>query len=429
MVPKEVLVHTVNQTLIELLKLNIRFENETKLEIESVVPVNPSVKWKGWKISYDALLNTLNYCVKKLAIKCQLLVIDEGKLQAIIHIHPRKTPKEYIPFLKDLNKKLKWPRSFNYKGQNLVVDQNITKRKDLRFMNCLVSVYPKENEYEPSFFSSMFEEAAEKHPLPNGVYMLSTSDVLVLRNDGKEPWVNVVGGEKKLFSMDFDEHIPILGLNTAVHYRDIPIPTYDDWIFVTLHDMKLDKLTLKWSDKIEKAVFRGSATGCGFTIENNPRFKAAWLSKKYPQLLNAGITRAMPKIKIHEKDRVGYNILSDLGLDFANFIPFEEQSQFKYLLHLDGNVAAYRLGKSLLMGSVILIQESGSRVWFQGMMKPYEHYVPVDNNLSNLISQIKWCIEHDEECEKIAQNGMELGRTVMTKDAQLNYLAKTLWDL
>jgi len=38
---------------------------------------------------------------------------------------------------------------------------------------------------------------------------------------------------------------------------------------------------MDWSKKINKAVFRGSATGCGITVDTNMRLKSAYLSASY----------------------------------------------------------------------------------------------------------------------------------------------------
>ena len=35
-------------------------------------------------------------------------------------------------------------------------------------------------------------------------------------------------------------------------------------------------------------------------------------------------------------------------------MPMEEQSKYKYIIHIDGNVNAYRLLNSMLTGSLIL---------------------------------------------------------------------------
>lgn len=425
--------NNVEEIVNTLEKLNINFKNESfeTPKIESFVPPVKETKWKGWKLSPESIMHTLKYCVEKLALKSELFVIQKGKLESLIHIRPNHSASEYLPRLKNLNKKLKFPIRINFE----VVDENFYKRQDLRFMNCIVKPLsakgqdePEENRTTLTYYGKMLEEVNKFYDLPDGLYFMTATDNLVLRNDGNEPWIDVVGGKVKLYSHNYKTHIPILNTSTALGYRDIPLPNFDDWDYVKHPDLDVSKIEMEWSKKINKAVFRGGATGCGFTVKSNPRFKASLLSKKYPKLLDAGITTMGLKIKLSEKEGVGYNTWKTTGLTPAPRIPFEEQSKFKYILHLDGNVAAYRLGKTLLLNVVILLQESGSRVWFQHLMKPYVHYVPVKKDLSDLIEKIKWCQKNDELCQRIAENALKLGSQVMTKQSCIDYVASTFWS-
>ena len=67
----------------------------------------------------------------------------------------------------------------------------------------------------------------------------------------------------------------------------------------------------------------------------------------------------------------------------------EEQSNFKYIINVDGHSKAYRLSLELSMGSVILFVESDYTMWFMKFLKPYHHYIPINKDLSDLIEQNK----------------------------------------
>ncbi len=427
---EDILVTTKEELFEKFSQLDINFDFEKESpRINSFVPPPDSTEWKGWKFDVDSLKHTLSYAIDKLALKCQLFVISEGKLKAVFHIQPQKSNPEYTSVLKNLNPELKWPQTFHYKKQELVVDRNTYKRKDLRFMGCFVSQFepPQKANYT---FVNFIKECNEKYPLPDGVYLLSTGDALVLRNDGKEPWPSVVG-DKPLMSGDYPTHIPIINNSSGINYLDIPIPNYDDWELVKdkPYESTVVDFDLEWKQKEEKVIFRGAATGCGFTPYTNTRLKAAVLGQKFPKLLDTGIVKAQKKLQGTFKEGAGYIDLYKLKIQTVNFVPFEEQSKYKYILHLDGNVAAYRLAKSMLLGSVILLQETGSRVWFQHMLIPYVHYVPVKEDLSDLISQTKWCISNDQECKRIAENSLVLGEKILRKDVMFAYFAKSLWNL
>lgn len=413
--------------------------------IKSFVKGSKLANWSGWKLTPESIEHTLKYCIDKLALKSQIFVVHRGKLHTLIHIKPKFTAKEYLPRLKNLNKNLKWPRKFWY-GENMEfnVDENFYKNKNVRFLSCIIKpLYVKDDEDGPedtdenitereelTYYGKFLQEVNEIYDLPDGLYFMTATDNLTLRADGKEPWIDVVGGKVNLYSHNYDTHIPILNCSTAKHYRDVPLPTFDDLDFIRDQNMDLSKIELDWNKKKNVAVFRGGSTGCGFTVRSNPRIKAAIISKKYPNLLDAKITAMSPKIKLHQIEGVGYNLPNFFGFKDLNQnkIPFELQSKYKYILHIDGNVAAYRLGKTLLLKVLILLVDSGSRLWFQDMMKPYVHYIPVRADLSDLVDKIKWCQKHDEECEIIATNAYNLGKVVLTKKSVIDYTAATFWN-
>ena len=56
---------------------------------------------------------------------------------------------------------------------------------------------------------------------------------------------------------------------------------------------------LDWSKKKDIALFRGSTTGCGVTIETNMRLKLVQLSKQFPDLLmSRKITKWNNRVRI-----------------------------------------------------------------------------------------------------------------------------------
>jgi hypothetical protein len=62
----------------------------------------------------------------------------------------------------------------------------------------------------------------------------------------------------------------------------------------------------------------------------------------------------------------------------------KEQSRFKYIVHIDGNVNAYRLLTTMKTGSVILRVVSEYTSWADKYLKPDVHYVGVRADLTDL---------------------------------------------
>jgi len=71
--------------------------------------------------------------------------------------------------------------------------------------------------------------------------------------------------------------------------------------------------------------------------------------------------------------------------------------QYKYQVSVDGTVAAYRLPYLLAGDSVVLKQNSPYYEFFYKQLRPYEHYIPVKADLSDLLDRIQWAKDHDSE--------------------------------
>ena len=83
----------------------------------------------------------------------------------------------------------------------------------------------------------------------------------------------------------------------------------------------------------------------------------------------------------------------------------EDHLKYKYLLSLDGNSATgTRVPWIMLSNSVLVKQESRKIQWYYDALKPYIHYVPLKEDLSNIFSQIAWMESHDQEVQGITKN-------------------------
>lgn len=69
---------------------------------------------------------------------------------------------------------------------------------------------------------------------------------------------------------------------------------------------------------------------------------------------------------------------------FASTLP-----RFKYLVNLDGVVAAFRMATLVGAGSVVLMQESHTKEFFMGSLMPWVHYVPINYSLADLVEKIE----------------------------------------
>jgi hypothetical protein len=169
---------------------------------------------------------------------------------------------------------------------------------------------------------------------------------------------------------------------------------------------------ISWQEKINKIFWRGMTTGnfLNYNIKNFnklPRLTATILSKLYPDLIDAAFS-------LHLYNSSGYQEKNEetLAKFFKLMFPEgpqsakpEEHLKYKYLLSIDGSTATgTRVPWIMLSNSVLLKQESPKKQWFYSVLKPYINYVPVDNRLTNIFSQLEWMKAHDSEVNKISQN-------------------------
>ena len=69
--------------------------------------------------------------------------------------------------------------------------------------------------------------------------------------------------------------------------------------------------------------------------------------------------------------------------------------------------------KKLKSNSVVLHVESDQTQWYYDKLEPWVHYIPIKNDLSNLIDILCWCTSNDVKCNEIAQNSINLMKTIV----------------
>lgn len=81
--------------------------------------------------------------------------------------------------------------------------------------------------------------------------------------------------------------------------------------------------------------------------------------------------------------------------------------QYKYQLNLDGTVAAYRFPYLLAGGSLVFKQKSKYYEHFYNELIPNLHYIPIEEDLSDLVETILWAKENDAAAKKITKTAQK----------------------
>lgn len=83
----------------------------------------------------------------------------------------------------------------------------------------------------------------------------------------------------------------------------------------------------------------------------------------------------------------------------------QEQLQFKFILSVEGNDFATNFSWIMLSNSIPICPIHVIETWFmESKLVPYEHYIPVKNDFSDLIDVYKSALDDHELCQKILFN-------------------------
>ena len=98
------------------------------------------------------------------------------------------------------------------------------------------------------------------------------------------------------------------------------------------------------------------------------------------------------------------------------------------MISLDGDASPWVRNPQILASeSVPIIAESHFSPLYQKSWRPWVHFVPVKNDLSDLIDTIEWLQENDDKAKEIAMNGNSLFKKLynwenMVKDEASVYI-------
>ena len=381
-----------------------------------------------WAMTEDALYQTLSYIMNFLNHSCYMLCVRGEKHELF-----KLETQTMSPFFQDiLEREVRRKHDLKITGQ--LMDENGHLKK-MRIMQCIIKEFA-----ETSGTSKEYQELLEKMRLPDGVYILNLTDAVILRKNGLIPWkLNKNVELPKEYK--FDKFIPVLSISGEVGYWDIPIPNYDDVQYILESHHADPQYEMNWSKKKPKAVFRGGPTGCGVSENTNMRIKLAKMGKepKYASWLDVGIVVKNPKATSIDSDAIRYD--PNVGLAYMNTyikpvarMTMSDQSKFKYIIHIDGNVHAYRLLNTMRTGSLILRVKSEYISWIDHLLDQ-EHgrgnqtYISVKSDLSDLINKIEYCEKHSEECRLIAERATQFAEKVMTPSFVINAFESVVWKL
>uniref|UniRef100_A0A8C9S0D9 Protein O-glucosyltransferase 2 n=1 Tax=Scleropages formosus TaxID=113540 RepID=A0A8C9S0D9_SCLFO len=207
---------------------------------------------------------------------------------------------------------------------------------------------------------------------------------------------------------------PIFSWCGSSDTRDIVMPTYDltESVLETMGRVSLDMMSVQvntgppWEEKNSTAFWRGRDS-------RKERLELVKLSRAHPDLIDAALTNFF----FFEHDESLYGPV-------VKHVSFFDFFKYKYQINVDGTVAAYRLPYLLAGGGLVLKQDSEYYEHFYSQLHPWEHYIPIKRDLSDLLDTIRWAKENDHEARRIAEAGKQFARTHLMGDNIFCYYFK-----
>ncbi|XP_061571656.1 protein O-glucosyltransferase 1 [Cololabis saira] len=200
--------------------------------------------------------------------------------------------------------------------------------------------------------------------------------------------------------------LPVFSFSKTSDYQDIMYPAWTFWeggpavwpIYPTglgrwdlmRNDLKKSASRWPWEHKKSKGFFRGSRT----SPERDPLIL---LSREAPELVDAEYT----------KNQAWKSDKDTLGRPPAKEIPLVDHCNYKYLFNFRGVAASFRLKHLFLCGSLVFHVGDEWQEFFYPQLKPWVHYIPVQQDLSDVRELLQFVKDNDAVAKEIATRGQE----------------------
>ncbi|PXF45196.1 hypothetical protein BWQ96_05026 [Gracilariopsis chorda] len=214
--------------------------------------------------------------------------------------------------------------------------------------------------------------------------------------------------------------IPVFSFRTSTSYLDVPVPDPVEYGSNGNYVWKTGK-KIPFEHRIPKLVFRGSSSSLLEYHDHNwlpvPRIRLAALAKQHPDLIDAGITKWM---KLGKATSVN-EIESSLGTGLSDVLNYESQGKYQFIIDIDGGLGSSRKRGILSSGSVPFFQKSNWFMWYEPLLKPFYHFIPVDTYLQDLLERIQAAKSDPVESKRIISRANCFGDNVVSKEAAMLY--------
>jgi hypothetical protein len=113
---------------------------------------------------------------------------------------------------------------------------------------------------------------------------------------------------------------------------------------------------------------------------------------------------------------------------YTSYVSHDDHTRYKYLI--DCGARGYSGRVKLLLHSnrplFLVDRPKDEQEFFHSRLVPFEHYIPVKEDLSNLIAQLDWAEENYDQAMVIAHNARRFALEHLNKKTVISYLSTAL---
>ena len=173
----------------------------------------------------------------------------------------------------------------------------------------------------------------------------------------------------------------------------------------------VENANLAWEDRSDEIVWRGNPSGHGLLVGTPDLGDNGLVNQRLRMAYAARDTEIDFKFVTGFTAGDSFEALGFMGEKIA------EQSWIgrKYAIDIDGYAATWsNLFRRLIYGCCVLKVDSqiGFELWYHKLLKPFEHYVPIARDLSDLQEKLDWVRSHPKKARDIAAAGQAVARSI-----------------
>jgi hypothetical protein len=183
---------------------------------------------------------------------------------------------------------------------------------------------------------------------------------------------------------------------------------------------------LRWDDRSDKIVWRGRSNNVGLFLLDPAHQDNLGVMQRLRMAQKCKAIDVDFRF-VDEIERPTYGPLMKSGL-IGEPVPTHDWGGMKYAIDIDGYTNAWcNFLQRLKLGCCVLKVESqfGFRQWYYHKLTPWEHFVPICTDMSDLAERVDWVQSNPGKARAIAAAGQELARA-MTFENETQVAAKII---